>query len=224
MVLGTLAGRNVKFPMILVFLMCVVCILAILVLCKSEEISEDNTFKLPSAFIRSSQLIIFFSLASIVIRSYAGFTTPIPWRSGTILFLLPGICGFLGKISGGILADKFGWRRISVSCLVLSIPLLCFFNWNIIACSVGLIAFNMTMPVTLCCVAAQLPLNPGLSFGLTTLALLLGDIPIFFILMPASTRPLILFLLISFSAIFISFAIPKYKGGSLCIKNYQTQS
>ena len=37
----------------------------------------------------------------------------------------------------------------------------------------------MTMPITLGAVAETLPGHPGFAFGLTTLALLLGEIPFF---------------------------------------------
>jgi hypothetical protein len=44
----------------------------------------------------------------------------------------------------------------------------------------GLVLFNMAMPLTLCATAALLPRDPGLAFGLTTLALLVGTAPLFF--------------------------------------------
>ena len=45
---------------------------------------------------------------------------------------------------------------------------------------IGIILFNMTMPITLGICAQRLPKNPGLAFGLTTAALLIGAVPSFF--------------------------------------------
>ena len=61
----------------------------------------------------------------------------------------------------------------------LSVPLLGLFPNSQALCLVGLVLFNIPMPVTLAAVADLLPYNPGLAFGLTTLALLVGVVPVF---------------------------------------------
>jgi len=45
----------------------------------------------------------------------------------------------------------------------------------------GIVLFNFSMSITLVAVYRVLPDNPGLSFGITTLALLCGNVPLFFI-------------------------------------------
>ncbi|MCL2719704.1 MAG: hypothetical protein FWE14_13110, partial [Lachnospiraceae bacterium] len=63
-----------------------------------------------------------------------------------------------------------------------SAVLLTFGHMNPLLCLLGILSFNMTMPVTLCAVASVLPYNPGLAFGIATLALLCGNVPTFFIM------------------------------------------
>ena len=82
-----------------------------------------------------------------------------------------------GKGLGGILADKWGWRKIGVSSLLLSIGLLTWGVSNPLLATLGLFLFNFTMPITLTVLANVLPGRPGLAFGLTCLALWLGVIP-----------------------------------------------
>ena len=65
--------------------------------------------------------------------------------------------------------------------LALSVPLLALFYESPALSAIGLVLFNIPMPVTLCAVADLLPYNPGLAFGLTTLALLVGVVPVFLV-------------------------------------------
>jgi len=98
---------------------------------------------------------------------------------------------FAGKFVGGILADRLGARRVASLSLLISAPLLAFANDQIILCCLGLFLFNITTALTLCVLVARLPKNPGLGFGLTTLALFVGTAFSFFIAMPEGVRPLL---------------------------------
>ena len=120
-------------------------------------------------------------LFSIVIRAYGGAVVPMAWKTGVFLSFLPAVCAFLGKALGGVLADRLGARRVGTVSLLCAIPLLCFFSWNPWLCGLGLLCFNMTMPITLCALAGLFPKFPGFAFGLTTLALLAGSFPVFVI-------------------------------------------
>ena len=69
---------------------------------------------------------------------------------------------------------------------------------------IGIILFNMTMPITLGIVAQRLPKNPGLAFGLTTAALLLGAVPSFFAVKNGKTFLLVPAVLVSAVCIYFS--------------------
>ncbi len=219
-VLGTVAGRSgltLAVPSLALvfsaFFICMVCI--------RENNEKDKNFRNPksvSSYIPyhnldlTTKLIIYLCLISIVIRSFVGSEIPITWKTNTALFILPGICAFAGKLTGGFLADRFGAGNTGVLSLIISVPLLTLFNNNIIWCSIGLVLFNMTMSITLWGIAAQLPEQPGFAFGLTTFALLTGNIPTFFYRFDGKQARLIIPVLIVCSAVCIFFAINNKRG------------
>jgi len=77
----------------------------------------------------------------------------------------------------------------------------------------GLALFNMTMPVTLCALASQLPDSTGFAFGLSTLALLIGTVPTFFFRLPDGTAPYVIAALIALSALCVLFSTRNQKEG-----------
>jgi MFS family permease len=125
-----------------------------------------------------------------------------------MLFLLPALAAFTGKLSGGFLADWLGARPTATIALALSAPLLAFGNTSVILSCIGLILFNTTTAVTLGAIAAQLPRHPGFGFGLTTLGLFIGSTFSFFWALPEYLRPSLTLVLIAISAIFILLAVP----------------
>lgn len=129
-------------------------------------------------------LVLALCVLSIVIRAWAGGMLPLPWKDTVLYGLLPGLCAMLGKASGGYLADRFGARTVGAISLAASIPFLWFAPISPLPAAAGILLFNMNMPVTLCTVSSLLPHNPGLSFGLTTLALLVGTLPLFLFALP----------------------------------------
>ena len=62
--------------------------------------------------------------------------------------------------------------------LLLSLPLLCLGWAHPLPSLLGLLCFNMTMPVTLGAVTDKLPNAPGLAFGLTAQFLFVGTLPL----------------------------------------------
>lgn len=125
-------------------------------------------------------LTIVLLLITICIRSIVGLSINFPWKTNMtlLIFLTAGIA--LGKGLGGFLADRFGWIKITVGGLALSVLLLFFGAQFAVAGIVGLFLFNLSMPVTLVAVSNVLPGRPGFSFGLTTFAIIAGALPTFF--------------------------------------------
>jgi FSR family fosmidomycin resistance protein-like MFS transporter len=124
------------------------------------------------------ELIVLLLLFVIAVRAYAGMALVLPWKSHLPLlaFLTTGVV--LGKGLGGVLADRFGWRAVAVSALLLSIPLLALGPTSAAAGVAGSFLFNMTMPITLVAVAHALHGHDGFAFGLTCLALFVGSAPV----------------------------------------------
>ena len=179
---GSLVGSAGVLPVLIpigVLLLCLVLMCYIyLERLKSEDAAVVFSLTKPDLKIG---VIILLAAVSIMIRSYAGSIIPTEWRTSTLLFIFPAIGAFLGKFSGGFIADRVGAKRAAVFSLLAATVLLAFGNANPWIYLIGIILFNMSMAVTLCVIASVLPLNPGLAFGITTLALLCGNVPTFFI-------------------------------------------
>ncbi len=170
--IGTLIGKSGNlFSILFLIITLLVCLFILIV--KIPDYPKKN--KSPKYF----ELILFLLLISIFIRAFIGVSLVFEWKSNLLLVVFLVFCVFAGKSFGGILADKFGWIKIGGLSLLLSIPLLCYYNIWYLA-SLGLFLFNMTMPITLVAIHNLMREWPGFSFGLTTFALILGSIPAFF--------------------------------------------
>jgi FSR family fosmidomycin resistance protein-like MFS transporter len=124
----------------------------------------------PSAVWVIAVLLLF----SIAIRAFVGMAgchaCPkldwLPWAMAT--------AACLGKVSGGVIADRIGWARASVGALVLSAPLIAFGSGTPALMVLGMFLFQMTMPVTLVALHILWPRMPGFAFGLACVALVAG--------------------------------------------------
>lgn len=124
------------------------------------------------------ELILLLLLFVVCVRSYVGLALAFPWKSQMHLLVALTAAVVLGKAFGGVLADRFGWRRVGVGALLVSLPLLALGTGSPAAGIAGALAFNMTMPVTLAAVGSGLPEHEGFAFGLTCLALFGGAAPV----------------------------------------------
>ena len=152
---------------------------------------------------KSFILIVICAFFIVVLRSYIGTIIPVSWNAVELLVIVPSICAMLGKAIGGVLGDKFGARRVGIISLLLSI--ICFIIGKEVVYIglLGILLFNITMPITLCILASKLPNDLGLAFGITTLGLLIGVIPSFFVLVQNNFKLYITIFLIIISAAFI---------------------
>lgn len=130
--------------------------------------------------------VIIIILALIVIaRGYIGYGLPTGWNKLSIhtifLYCFMGI----GKLLGGVLADRFGARNVGVIGCLLALPILLASN-NIMWLSlIGIALFSMTMAITLGGLFSVIKYSPGLAFGTTTVCLFIGTLPTFFMNMPS---------------------------------------
>jgi len=129
--------------------------------------------------LRWFETVILLLLLSIAIRGMVGLSLVLPWKSDPVLLVFLTLAVVLGKALGGILGDRFGWTAVAVSGLAASAPLLTFFAHIPALAITGTFLFNLSMPITLICLAEMLPGKSGFAFGLTTLALIIGALPTF---------------------------------------------
>ena len=125
-------------------------------------------------------LIIILTVFVVIVRGYIGYGIPTSWNKTTFqTFMLFSIMG-IGKCLGGIVADMIGVKKTALLSTILAIPfLLCGNNYMLISL-IGIMFFSMTMSITLAILVSVLKKTPGLAFGLTTIGLFLGTLPIFF--------------------------------------------
>ncbi len=122
-------------------------------------------------FKHTFTIIVVAAYFVTLVRSFIGYAIPISWKKelwqSFLLFFIMG----LGKALGGYLADKFGARKVGVYSTLLCIPFLIWGQNLMVISIIGIFFFSMTMSITFGMFLSVIPDNPGLAFGLTTLAL-----------------------------------------------------
>ena len=146
---------------------------------------------------------------AIFIRSYAGFIWPLGFEKTGYLILLPAVSSCLGKALGGVIADRLGACETASVSLVLSMLLLLTGTGSWVMMGLGILLFNMTMPITLCGLVSALPDNVGFAFGLSTLALLIGYLFNTFIILDQVDPMYLTAILSILSVALIAFAIKR---------------
>lgn len=125
-------------------------------------------------------LVIFIAVLVVIVRGYTGYGIPTSWNKTVLqsvyLFCIMG----LGKALGGILSDAYGARKVGIFSTLFAIPFLVIGDKLMIISLIGVMFFSMTMAITLGILVSKLQRTPGLAFGLTTIGLFLGTVPIFF--------------------------------------------
>ena len=122
----------------------------------------------------------------IMVRAYIGYYLPTSWNQTKVQTVFLFCTMGAGKMLGGILADRFGARRVGVVSCLLAVPALLLSDRIMWLSLIGVALFSMTMAITLGGLVSVLPQNPGVAFGITTIGLLLGTVPPFFL--PAPPR------------------------------------
>lgn len=127
---------------------------------------------------KNEWIAIICIFTTVCIRSYVGMILSFTWKSSFVFALLAILGVVIGKMLGGIIGDKIGFEKISISLLISAICFIFSFTNPIIGI-IAILLFNMTMPITLICLSNIFDNNKGLAFGLLTLALFVGAVPTF---------------------------------------------
>ena len=137
--------------------------------------NEEPEFKnIPS----KEQIIMYCLLITICIRGYLGLIFNFEWKSNFFIGLIVVSAVALGKILGGVIGDKFGWKITSTISLIFSATLFIFAFDNMVCGILAILLFNMTMPITLTALSNMFYKNKGMAFGMTTIALFIGAVPV----------------------------------------------
>lgn len=163
---------------------------AAVVACVAVAVVSDRRrdLPLPDTDLPASRVAAIFALLvfSVAVRSLAGSVGCDGCPRGMFLLVAVPLAAFAGKLSGGFLADRFGFADVSVAALLASAPLLAFADGSLWLALPGLLVFQLTMPVTLAAAYRALPRRPALGFGVLCVALVGGTLPAY---VPGGWRP-----------------------------------
>jgi MFS transporter, FSR family, fosmidomycin resistance protein len=96
--------------------------------------------------------------------------------------LIIGISAFLGKIIGGIIADKIGWKKYVFITLPIAFILFQFGKENIYALAFGIACMQSSVPITLLLMSRNLPIYPATATALSLGAsVAIAGLPLFLI-------------------------------------------
>ena len=127
---------------------------------------------------RADWVIIMVAFGVTAVRSFIGYAIPISWKKelwqAFLLFFIMGI----GKAAGGYLTDRFGAKKVGVWASLLSIPFLLAGRQMMWISIIGVFLFSLIMSITFGMLLSVIKNNPGLAFGVTTLGLFVGMLPV----------------------------------------------
>ncbi len=96
--------------------------------------------------------------------------------------LIMGISAFLGKIIGGFIADKIGWKKFVYITLPLALLLFQFGKQNIYALAFGIACLQSSVPITLLLMSRSLSIYPATATALSLGAsVAIAGLPLFLI-------------------------------------------
>ena len=179
LVIGQTLGINGLPPYFLIIPLAVseICCLSAKSSLRKENypVFDCENKKIPAGIILLAAFIV------TAVRSYIGYAIPISWNKEVWQsFLLFFIMGF-GKALGGLLADTIGFRKTAWIGALVAVPFLLFGDTLMVVSCIGVFFFSMTMSITFAMCLSVLKKNPGMAFGITTAALFLGLLPVFFV-------------------------------------------
>ena len=128
---------------------------------------------------RPKWMVVFFSFFVVALRGLLSYAIPMGWKSTVEQTLLVFACICLGKALGGILSDTLGARKTAIGSTVLALPFLLIGGNNMWCSLMGIVLFSMTMATTLGILVTVFPQTPLIAYGITTMGLLTGILPVF---------------------------------------------
>lgn len=128
----------------------------------------------------SSKVVFLVAFFVLIVRSFMGFVIPMAWKESFTHVILLSLFLGIGKAWGGYLCDTIGYRKVAFISTIVCVPFIIFGNHFMILSLVGIMLFSMTMSITYAMLLSIIKNNPGVAFGITTIGLFVGAVPLFF--------------------------------------------
>ena len=187
-ILGRLLGVNSKlFVLIPIFLVLISIVLLLIFTStkffapelKNNEVQIDSTPSVVSEKI-SQRLLTLIIIFVVAVRGYLAYSIPTGWSVNTFhLIILYSYMG-LGKMFGGIVVDKLGYKPATIISILGALPFLLLGNNLPLISLTGVFLYSMSMPITIGMAYSKFKNSPGFAFGITTIGLFIGFCPEFF--------------------------------------------
>lgn len=180
-IIGQLLGALQNKLLISLPIMLLLGSIIILIVISKKSALEEKKWNLRITKNHSVLVILVLAFLVVVIRAYIGYAVPTEWNKTKAQAILLFFTMGLGKILGGLFCDTIGYYKTALISSVLSLPFLLFGNSIMILSLIGIGLFSMTMPITIAMLVSLFPKQPCFAFGITTVALFVGTLPVFFI-------------------------------------------
>ena len=206
-VTGKLIAKTVPYYIVILLMLTVIPFILLAEYKRNNKSNKCSKFNYASN--KPQWIIILLAFLVVISRSYMGYGIPTSWNKSIMeTILLYSFMG-IGKALGGILIDLIGMRKTAYISVLFSIPFLLFGDNIMIVSLIGVMMFSMTMAITLGLLTSVLKNTPGLAFGITTIGLFLGTIPIFIVKITSFTLNSIIILSISLLCLIMLMTIIK---------------
>lgn len=174
--IGGILSASGSDPRIIITLLCVFLLLILIWI--EFPVLFFNRGTAETAAIEIHDVVMILLLMGIAFRSAIwNVFNAIHLRDHETLLLIS-IAACAGKISGGFLADKFGWRNYCLLALSISVPLLAFGGYQTTFMLPGIFLLQSVTAVAIAGMHKAMPAYPGMAAGLSVgLAIALGGVP-----------------------------------------------
>jgi MFS transporter, FSR family, fosmidomycin resistance protein len=160
---------------------------------RTMDEAQSAIYNLQSAIPEGHDLVMLVLLAAIALRSAVWSSLQFLFEGRYETLLMMALAAAVGKILGGVLADRIGWRCWLVGALLLAAPLLALGGRNLFLLLPGVALLQSATPAALAMTWRLLPRQPATAAGLGLgLAIAIGGIPMIGGLGPALGAPLAL--------------------------------
>lgn len=171
--IGLVVGQY-YYSITILYIFIILLILISILIIFSYEIKTPSIIVEEKRKKNNQYLCVLLLMIIVIIRALVGKVTIINFPINNLFFLLMGIATCLGKVLGGILSKYLGIIKTMLFSMIIAFICLIFLNNNMYFTLLGIITFNVSMPITLWYMNKLINKKQGLVFGILAGCLFIG--------------------------------------------------